>query len=536
MAAISAVLAALAISIGIIYGKTAWFDFVNFDDSDYITQNRHVLAGLTWAGFRWAFTTFHGANWFPVTWLSHMTDASFFGPWAGGHHLVSLAFHGVNSALLAILLYRMTRAFWKAALVAALFALHPLHVESVAWVSERKDLLSTFFFLTALLAYLRYTANRSLRNYLLVALLFTLGLMAKPMVTSLPLILLLLDWWPLQRCTPHEATSQTRSNDRGRNLLPLQMVLEKTPLLLLSAASAIVTILAQSQGEAIVSAEVLPLFQRIGRMFVHDCWYLAKLAWPSDLAFYYPVATHLPLWKQAAAATAIIAISALALKRSRMQPYLLAGWFWFIITLLPVIGLVAVGMQGTADRYAYIPSIGFFMVLVWLAEALLEKTNCRLALAIVLSSAILSVLALLTWRQVDVWRNSTTLSEHAVKVTRDNYVAMTILGDSLDDNGKGSEAVSYYRQALRIRPEYEIARNSLGVALCRQGQTDDAMRELSNAVRLRPSYADAYVNMGVCMISIGKHDDAINAFRHALSLNPDHYTAAEYLSQTLAGK
>lgn len=535
-AIICAVFAAIALSVGILYGKTARFDFVNFDDADYITQNLHVQAGVTWEGVRWAFTTFHGANWFPVTWLSHMIDAWLFGPWAGGHHMVSLLIHGANSILLAILLFRMTGAFWKAALVSALFAVHPLHVESVAWISERKDLLSTFFFLATLNAYVRYTANRSLPRYLVVMLLFALGLMAKPMLVTLPLVLLLLDWWPLHRFLANGKTHESMPDRQDMQVKLRPLVLEKIPLLLMSVASSIVTILAQQQGETIVSAEVLPFFQRIGRMFVHYCWYLGKLAWPSDLAFYYPVATTIPFWKAVAAPTSFVVISILILKKSRTQPFLVTSWLWFMITLLPVIGLVAVGMQGTADRYAYIPSIGIFVAFIWLADALLEKTGCRYKLAIVISTTILGILSLLTWRQVDVWQNSTSLSKHAVTVTTDNYVAMTILGDTLDEAGQSSDAIGHYTKALQIRPEYEVARNSLGVTLCRQGRIDEAMREFSNAVRLRPSYVDAYVNMGVCLVTSGRSHEAVRFFRQALQIKPDHLAAAEYLQQSLQNR
>lgn len=524
----------IIIITGIIYGKTAWFDFVNFDDSDYVTQNLHVQAGLTWEGVRWAFTTFHGSNWFPVTWLSHMIDSRLFGSWPGGHHLSSVLLHGINSLLLASLLFRMTGAWWKSCLVATLFALHPLHVESVAWVSERKDVLSTFFFLCALFAYVRYTAHRSLPRYLAIMLLFALGLMAKPMLVSFPLVLLLLDWWPLQRFPSAGFASISLSTRQGVTGTLRPLVLEKIPLLLMSAASSIITILAQKQGEAIVSTSVLPLFQRTGRMCTHYCWYMGKLVWPSDLAFYYPIATTAVLWELASATIFIAAISVLIFRKALSLPFLVTGGLWFIITLLPVIGLVAVGMQGTADRYAYIPSIGFFIAVVWLTDELLRKTNCRKELIILLATIILGILTLLSWRQVDVWRNSTSLSEHAVKVTKDNYVAMTILGDALDDAGQSAEATGYYTRALQIRPEYEVARNSLGVVLCKQGRTDEAMNEFSTAVRLRPSYADALVNMGICMWGVGKNEEAANFFRAALQKRSDHFAALMYLKQVMS--
>lgn len=532
-AIICTVLAAIALSVGILYGKTAWFDFVTFDDADYVTQNLHVQAGLTWESVRWAFTTFHGANWIPVTWLSHMLDAQIFGSWSGGHHITSVLLHVLNSLLLVLLLYRITFCFWKSALVAALFALHPLHVESVAWISERKDLLSTLFFLATMFAYFNYTERRTLPRYLSVMILFALGLMAKPMLVSLPLVLLLLDWWPLQRFSATYTEAESLSDRTDKQQILRSILTEKIPLLLMSLASAVITILAQKQGEAVVSTQVLPLFQRIGRMFIHYCWYLGKLSWPTDLAFYYPVETGLSLWKFAAAATCIIAMTFITLRSVHSRRFIATGWLWFLITLLPVIGLVAVGMQGTADRYAYIPSIGIFIAVVWLADDLRVKTDCRYMPPIVISAALLGILALLTWRQVDTWRNGSTLSEHAVTVTKDNYVAMTIMGDTLDDDGRNTQAIGYYNRALQIRPEYDIARNSLGVALCRQGRTEEAMREFSNAVRLRPSYADAYVNMGVCELASGHRDEAALFFRQALTIKPDHFAAAEYLSQAL---
>lgn len=521
--------AAILVSVGFVYGKSIGFGFVNFDDSDYVAQNLNVQAGLTWEGLRWAFTTFHGANWFPVTWLSHMIDAQLFGPWPGGHHLTSVLLHGANSLLLAGLLFRMTGAWWKSCLAAALFALHPLHVESVVWVSERKDVLSTFFFLTALFGYVRYTERRSIRRYLTIILPFAIGLMAKPMLVSLPLVLLLLDWWPLQRFSSSEGTLLGGQGTVSRLKM---LVYEKVPLLLLSLASAVVTVVAQRHGEALVSPDVLPVIQRLQRVFIHYAWYLEKLAWPSDLAFYYPVSAVLPFWKVSAAAAFITALLIVAFRKAHTEPFLTTGVLWFLVTLLPVIGLVAVGMQGTADRYAYIPSIGIVIAFLWLVDRLLERTNVRL-LAAIIATAVLAVLTVLTWRQVDVWRDSYTLSSHAVDVTRDNYVALTILGDSLDDSGNSQEAIIKYSLALQIRPEYDVARNSLGVALCKQGRTDDAMRVFHEAVRLRPSYADAYVNMGVCVSGLGKLAEAASYFHEALKIKPDHFAAAMYLEQVM---
>lgn len=531
---ICAVLAAIALSVGILYGKTALFDFVSFDDADYVTQNLHVQAGLTWESVRWAFTTFHGANWFPVTWLSHMIDAQLFGPWAGGHHISNTLFHLVNSLLLALLLYRLTNCFWKSALVAALFAVHPLNVESVAWVSERKNLLSTLFFLSTIYAYFYYTNHRTLPRYLAVVILFALGLMAKPMLVSLPLVLLLLDWWPLQRFSSPDNEAEFPAGRKFHRQITRALLTEKIPLLLMSLVSAVITLLSQKQGETVVSGQILPIFQRIGRMFIHDCWYLCKILWPADLAFYYPVEIAIPMWKLALAVTFIIAVSLFTICIANSRRFLLTGWLWFLITLMPVIGLVAVGMQGTADRYAYIPSIGIFISLVWLADDLRSISGCRYWPLTAISAILLGILAVLTWRQMDTWRNSASLSAHAVTVTKDNYVAMTILGDTFDDAGRNTEAIGYYKRALQIRPEYEIARNSLGVALCRQGRTEEAMREFSNAVRLRPSYADAYVNMGVCEAASSNREEAVRFFRQALTIKPDHLAAAEYLSLTLS--
>lgn len=317
------------------------------------------------------------------------------------------------------------------------------------------------------------------------------------------------------------------------NLPPL--IFEKIPLLILSLISATVTILAQKQGETIVSAEVLPLFQRIGRVFVHYCWYSGKLLWPKDLAFYYPVITGFTFLKWSAAALTVTGLSIISIRRRCTEPYLFMGWFWFIFSLFPVIGLVAVGMQGTADRYAYIPSIGFFIALTWTAGALAGQLNPNARRSTLAGGAfiLLASLSVLTWHQVSTWRTSRTLAEHAVNVTKDNYVALTILGDTLDDAGQSYEGIEKYKQALQIKPEYDIARNSLGVALCKQGRTDEAMREFALAVGLRPSYADAYVNMGVCMSGTGRIDEAVKYYRKALSIRPDHYTASQYLRQAL---
>jgi protein O-mannosyl-transferase len=489
-----------------LYLRATSCGFVNLDDTSYVTENVHVLGGLQPAGVAWAFTSVEMANWHPLTWLSHMADAQFYGMDAGGHHLTSVLLHCANVLLLFFFLSRSTGAAWRSACVAALFAVHPLHVESVAWVSERKDVLSAFFFLWALIGYRAYSERPTPLRYLMVALLFALGLMAKPMLVTFPLLLILLDYWPLARF-PDRATA-------GR------LLLEKLPLLGLSAASAVVTVYAQKGGGAVVSREVIPVGARVANALFAYAAYLGKTVWPSGLAALYPFPTEFPPGKVAAAALLMVAITALALRQWRRQPYLPVGWLWFCGTLVPVIGLVQVGGQAMADRYSYIPHMGLFIALVWgVAEAWQRSRRAPAPLALASAAAIAS-LAAVTWLQIPYWGNGVLLFGHAVACTEKNALAHYHLGVALTERGRTEEAIRQYRQAAQIEPAFALAHFGLGCSLMQSGEPAAGIAEYEIAARLDPRDAKLLTNLGLALFQQGELDKAVRRYSEALLLSP----------------
>ncbi len=411
-------------------------DFINFDDPEYVTDNRHVQDGLTVEGILWAFTTGHAANWHPLTWISHMVDVQLFGLQPGWHHLTNLLFHLANTLLLFLVLNRMTKALWQSAFVAALFALHPLHVESVAWVAERKDVLSTFFWMLTMGMYVSYVARPGLTRYLTLLLCFALGLMAKPMLVTLPFVLLLLDYWPLQRLEQKKPPQEVRkplSKDKKRTppvKAPVQpvdhwplirpLLTEKIPLFVLAVLSSIVTYLVQHHGGAVESLEAFPPSARVANAFVSYSTYMVKMLWPTNLAVFYPHPRWWPLWQVLGSVVLLIAITVLAIRGAKKRPYAAVGWLWYVGTLVPVIGVVQVGSQAMADRYTYIPLVGLFIIVAWAVPELLKKWPYRKEALIVLSALCLLCLFLVTWRQVGYWRNSIALYDHALEVTDAN--------------------------------------------------------------------------------------------------------------------
>ncbi len=468
----------LMASVLVVYGQAATFDFINFDDGLYVSANDRVQAGLTLPSLRWALTTFHAANWHPLTWVSHMLDWEIFGAWAGGHHLASVLLHAANTLLLFLFLREATGRIRESAWVCALWALHPLHAESVAWVSERKDVLSAFFWMLTLLFYLRYVRRPGPARYLAVGVSLALGLMAKPMLVTLPMALLLLDYWPLKRFGERTFSS---------------LVLEKVPLLFLSAASSLMTFLAQSRGGAVSPLDIVPFQARLFNAVLSYARYLGKLLWPHDLAIFYPYAwAELRLWRVAVAAAGLLGLTAVVLKQARRRPFLPVGWFWFLGTLVPVIGLVQVGGQAMADRYTYIPSLGIYIMAAWLAGSMAPGRTGR-AKAVDLAAVILCIcLAGLTWQHAGDFRNSRSVFEHALAVTRNNYLAHNNLGVALDREGRLQEALAEYRQALAIWQDYADARSNVGYALARLSRPEEALEALDRALASDPRHADAH--------------------------------------------
>ena len=477
-----------------------------------MAQNPIVQAGLTWAGVKWAFTTWHASNWHPLTWLSHMADCECFGLDAGAHHLVNAALHAANAALLFALLLRLTGATWSSALVAALFAWHPLRVESVAWVAERKDVLSSFFAFLSLLAYTRFAREKSRRDYFLALLFFALGLLAKPMIVTLPCLLLLLDWWPLNRA---------RSADGGvRNLKPL--FLEKIPFFVLSAAACVVTFFAQ-RAVAVLSVDQYPMSLRLGNALLSYARYLLKIVWPVNLSVMYPLPDHSSWGGVVAAGGVLAAISWLVWRARRRQPYLLAGWLWFLGTLVPVIGLVQAGQQAMADRYSYFPCIGIFLAVILGLRDLAVHFKVKGALLAAVAALGLAANIGLTENQLGYWQDDLSLFGHAVKVTTDNAAAQINLGTALEAAGEPVPAQACYREALRIMPNSARAHNNLANLLDTAGQTDAALAEYQAALRLNPDAALTHCNLGTLFVKLGRFEEARAQYQEAARLQPDDW-------------
>lgn len=497
--------------------------FVNYDDNLYVTDNPRVQAGLGWGGLVWAFTTGHSANWHPLTWLSHQLDCALYGLDPRGHHLTSVLLHLANAVLFFLLLERFTGRAWPAALAAALFALHPLRVESVAWVAERKDVLSALFWLLATQAYVSWTRRPGRARYAAVILLLGLGLMAKPMLVTLPFVLLLLDWWPLGRLDPARTGAWRRL---GR------LVLEKAPLFVLAAASALVTLLVQQAGGAVQSAGRFSFSARLSNALHAYTGYLAKTLWPADLAVYYPYPAGGPAASSLLHALLLLGLAAALLLRARRRPAPAVGWLWFLGTLVPVIGLVQVGGQAMADRYTYIPSLGLCIALVF-GAADLPRPWRRLAAA-ACALALLLPLVLLTRRQAGHWRDSFSLFEHALAATEGNNLAHNNLGAALADQGRREEAIAHFRAALAIHPDYPSARLNLAKNLLELGRTVEAEQDYRAVLRLRPDDPTALLNLGALLGRQGRTAEARRLLEAALASRPECPEAHNNLGIVLA--
>jgi Tfp pilus assembly protein PilF len=561
-----------------IYAQVIGHQFITLDDPTYIQENPMVNRGITGAGIAWAFTTFDATNWHPLTWISHMIDCQLFGTNAGRHLLVNALIHLANTLLIFWLLFRTTHARWPSAMVAALFALHPLHVESVAWASERKDTLSTFFGLLSLIAYVRYTEAPSIRRYAWVAITFALGLLAKPMLVTWPFVMLLLDYWPLDRM------SGLRSDVKGRKpnisgqparrsvggggwSVVLGLVVEKIPLFALAAASAMMTLIAQSRGGAVRTLAHEPVTLRLSNALVSYAKYLLLTFWPNDLAVYYPFA-GIAAWQIIGAAFLLIGITALCFFQSRKHSgYLIVGWLWFLGTLVPVIGLVQVGGQIMADRYFYIPSIGLFIALVFGLADIARRWRVAPALSAGIAGAILLVLATLTNTQIQRWRDSFTLFEHTLAVTPPNlrieynlgvafgasdrydeaaahfakalqidpnfYDGLVLMGVTRAHQGRLPEAIEYFQAAIRSQPDTPKAHVQLAHAWWTQNRDQEALEEMRRALQFAPKDADILADFGLALALAGRVPEAIDQLHEALQLNPNSAEAHSNLGLAL---
>ncbi len=553
----------LAAIIWVVFGQTLGHEFVNYDDDFYVYENPAVTRGLTLQGIIWAFTHVHCSNWHPLTWVSHMLDCQFYGLSPGGHHLTNILLHTATAILLFLILRQMTGALWRSAFVAAVFAIHPLRVESVAWVAERKDVLSGLFFMLTIGAYVRYAQRRSrvepssLRSaasgsrepraqavsaldprlsaldYCLVLLFFALGLMCKPMLVTLPLVLLLLDYWPLNRLRADAAT-ETVFRLAGR-LVPRRLVFEKLPLLGLAVASCAVTIFAQTK--SILPFENMSLSLRVGNALISCVAYLGQMFWPSGLAVLYPfTAGGVGVSEVVLSLVLLAGISTGVFILRRRRPCFLTGWLWYLIMLAPVIGIVQVGAQARADRYTYLPQIGLYLLLTWAAADLCAGWRHRRVVLGGGSTIILMALIFCARAQTAYWRNSESLWTHTLACTSDNFIGHNNLGIALLKTGNVDEAMVHYQMALEIKPDFAEAHNNLGNFLFQKGSVDEAIVHYQKALEINPDYAEAHYNLGYALLKMGNVDEAIAHLQKALQINPDYAEAHNNLGYALIQK
>ena len=525
----------LVFAIFVAYGQVIQFDFVGYDDELYVTENIHVQKGFTYSGLKWAFTTSHTGNWHPLTWLSHMLDCELYGSNPMGHHWTNVQFHIANTLLLFFILFKMTGALWRSAFVAALFALHPLHVESVAWVSERKDVLSTFFGLLMIFTYYRYVKNPGHKKYLLVIILLSLGLMAKPMLVTFPFALLLLDFWPLKR---FRFKNDLSVHPEGGAFTGFQgffrLILEKIPLVIPVVISCILTFLAQKSQGAVKALGALSLKTRVANALVSYVSYVSKAIWPSKLAIFYPHPRNtLSAWEIIGATLLIFVATFLSIRTLRKYPYIAVGLFFYLGTLVPVIGLVQVGDQAMADRYTYIPLIGLFIIIAWGFSDLLAKWRYRKIVLIVSAVIVLSGFTAKTFFQASHWENGITLFENAVKVTKNNYKSQNNLGTALSSVDI-DKAISHYKAALRMKPDYAVALYNLGNVLIKKGKVDEAIDHYQKALHIKPDYVEVLNNLANVLFVQGKPNEAISQYREIVKTYPEdadaHYNLAYMLS------
>jgi Tfp pilus assembly protein PilF len=517
-----------------IYSQVQDHEFINYDDYQYIRDNLKIKSGLSSESVSWAFTTFYGSNWFPITWLSHTLDYQLYGLNPKGHHLTNLFFHIANALILFIVLSRMTGKLWQSGFVGAMFAFHPLNVESVAWAAERKNVLSTLFWLMTMWAYTHYAAKPTIKRYGLVFLFFALGLMSKPMLVTLPFVLLLLDYWPLRRLKfeQERGGNETSEKNTAKRSETFRLVLEKIPLFLLTTGLSIVTFIAEKSIGAMNAAENLTFSARLTNAMVSYLEYLKKMIWPEKLAvFYSHPGNTLAVWKGILCGMALVGITIISIRLIRKAPYFAVGWLWYLGTLVPVIGIVQIGGQAMADHYAYIPLIGIFIIVAWGVPELIPKGRYKEKVLSVSAGIIIPLLLVTTWWQVSHWKNSITLFKHAIRVTDKKYPTFAVihnnLGNTLFADRKIEEAISHLKIAIKLRPNYIKAHNNLGIALFADQKNEGAISHFKMAIKLSPNHTQAYHNLGIALFANRKIEEAISHYKTAIKLNPN-YTNAHY--------
>jgi tetratricopeptide (TPR) repeat protein len=494
-----------------VFWQVNQYSFVNIDDVIYVTENIHIQSGITLNGLCWAFNTTDAEFWHPLTWISLMFDYQLYGLDAGGYHLTNLILHILSTLLLFRLFNRMTGMVWRSAFVAALFALHPLHVESVAWIAERKDVLSAFLFMLTLCIYVYYTEKPVIGRYLLVLFFFVLALMSKPMVVTLPVIMILLDYWPLGRFESKED-----------NLITWQLK-EKAPFFVLSVVFSIITLYAQYKPS--VKRFPFLLGPRIGNALFSFGTYLKKIFWPLDLVVFYPFSYQLTIWQVLGASLLIIVISVAVIVMAKRFPHLFVGWLWYGITLLPVIGIIQIGSQAMADRYTYLPLIGIGIILAWGMPLLFQHECIRKKILFPAGIAVLIILSVLTWQQCGYWKNSITLFSHALQINNDNYLAHGNFGFALFEEGKSEEAIDHYNKAMRMILNPASVYSNRGNAYAKLGQYQRAFDDYNEAIRLEPDYADAYYNRGNIYREFGQYQKAVKDYNESIHLKKDNIRA-----------
>jgi tetratricopeptide (TPR) repeat protein len=524
-----------------VYLQVRNYEFV-FDDDLYIAENLHIRNGFTIEAIAWAFnfSDKYDSYWHPITWLSHMLDYQLYGLNSGMHHRSNLIFHIANSFLLFLVFKRMTGALWKSAFVAALFALHPLNVESVAWAAERKNVLSTFFWMLTILSYSYYAKQPVFYRYLLTFFAFALGLMAKPMLVTLPFVMFLLDYWPLERFHfGHFGWPSNRENEKyiifgSQGLTVFRLVLEKVPFLVLSVFS--IYLSSSSLQGVVISIEAVPMQLRIANALVSYVKYIGKIIWPQNLAFFYPYPKILPTWQIIGASMILVCIFVPVIFAGKRKPYLMTGWLWYMGTLMPVIGLMQAGLwPAMADRWAYVPIIGLFVMIAWGIPEFFEKRSYKKRGLVIIAAATLSILSVVTWLQVRYWANSISLNEHALEVTDDNYVAHNNLGVALlEKKSRTFEAMVHFKKALQIKTDYADAHNNLGISIAGFGRTEDAIRHYSEALKIAPGFKEARYNLGGALFKEGRLNEAISNYLEVLELCPNYAEAHNNLGVALS--
>jgi len=523
----------LIVGILIIYWPVQHFEFINYDDNIYVTENVHVRSGITKESAIWAFTTYHAYNWHPLTWLSLMLDNELYQLNPGGYHWTNVLFHIANTLFLFLALNRMTGAIWLSGFVAALFALHPLHVESVAWVAERKDVFSTLFWMLTMYIYVFYIERPSAWRYALLLVCFSFGLMAKPMLVTLPFVLLLLDFWPLGRFpfSPEDSHSYFQKNEVWDHRISLRsntlyrLTLEKIPLLILSILCSITTLLAQQSGEAVATLQRLSFMERVANAFISYSNYILKMFWPTALAVFYPYPGTWPVWQVAGSFSLLVAITALVIRGMRRHPYLAVGWLWYLGTLIPVIGLIQVGSQAMADRYTYIPLIGLFIMIAWGVPDILGQWRHKRNILLILSGFVLISLMICSCIQVQSWENGISLFQHAVNSTKNNSITYNNLGTALLLKNRSDEALIQYHKSIQLQPNNPDVYNNLGYILSLKGKANEAIIQYNKALQLKPRFAEAHFNIASAYSELGNFKEAAFHYSEAIRIKPDYAEA-----------